>query len=445
MIRPAFALVLFAAANLLIVCYGLRRSSGLLQYPVLISAASLGYVVPEALGVVLNPGLAPPLGLTKALIMYSLCSWAAYAGWTWHRPKVVCRTREWSPSIQTLQVMGLFYVVIGAVGFWKLASLTGGILRFYSVNGAYSIEWQGMTIVYNFFAVYLLPGYILAVIVFLRKRSWVCLAAAVPLGVIQLAYIVFLGRRSVLIGFLLINACILYFHYRRLPPRLFMLTAVPLLTFAVFVAPLYRAHSQIGGDSEMIKQIDVAKVASDVAGGIDSTVVMSAHMVEICDSQGLFRYGIGFYNQFILYYVPKLLVGAERKQALLAEVGDAARADNEYGWVSTYSTAPGGPTNAFEEFWYLGALVFAVLSHILRRLWDRAVLRNDVWAQFLYTTLILGSILTYTNDLYKLNTEIFQIVLPTYLLAKLIEFPLARRVLVVPSVPSNRSGRITTC
>jgi hypothetical protein len=353
--------------------------------------------------------------------MFFLSSVAAYVGWTWHRPKVVRLAHGWSPKIQTLRTMGLFFVAIGSVGFWRLASLTGGIMGFYSVNGAYSISWTGMTIVYNFFAEYLLPGYILAVIVFLRKRSWICLAAAVPLGLIQLAYVVFLGRRTVLIGFLLINGCILYFHYRRLPPRLFMLATVPVLGLAVILAPVYRAHSQIGGDSEMIKQIDVAKAATDLAGGVDSTVVKSAYTVEICESLGLFRYGLGFYNQFILYYVPKLLVGEEAKQALMANVGDAALAGNEYGWVGTYSTAPGGPTNAFEEFWYFGALVFAGLSYILRRLWDRAVLEKSAWAQFQYTTLIVGSILTFTNDLYKLNTEVFQIILPAYIVVWLIE------------------------
>ena len=105
----------------------------------------------------------------------------------------------------------------------------------------------------------------------------------------------------------------------------------------------------------------------------------------------------------------------------MANVGDAALAGNEYGWVGTYSTAPGGPTNAFEEFWYFGALVFAGLSYILRRLWDRAVLEKSAWAQFQYTTLIVGSILTFTNDLYKLNTEVFQIILPAYIVVWLIE------------------------
>jgi hypothetical protein len=78
---PTLALILLAAANLLIICYGLRHSSGALQYPVLISTASLGYIVPEALGVVLNPGLAPVAGLTKSLMMFFLSSVAAYVGW----------------------------------------------------------------------------------------------------------------------------------------------------------------------------------------------------------------------------------------------------------------------------------------------------------------------------------------------------------------------------
>jgi len=87
---------------------------------------------------------------------------------------------------------------------------------------------------------------------------------------------------------------------------------------------------------------------------------------------GILDFGKGFYNSTIAQLVPRQLVGEEFKQSLFLKSSDEDIAYRTYRWSIPYGSTPTGPSNAFAEFWFFGALIYYVLGFFSRWLWERA-------------------------------------------------------------------------
>jgi len=184
---------------------------------------------------------------------------------------------------------------------------------------------------------------------------------------------------------------------------------------AMFLAPAYRRNSQLGGNTEQIKQISVSDALQHVLSGTEAEFWTGAYEMEIADTERMFQGGIGFYNTFIQYFVPKLFVGADFKQKLFIPVRSARYSDNHLSWIYPYGMVPTGPFSVFEQFWYFGVLCYYFLARWLKKHWLRA-LAGDFYSQVVYSVTITYAVASVANDFYAIYAPLFMFVLPFKLL-----------------------------
>ena len=416
-----FSLVLltaFAASCVLLISAAFHSRAGMLHFPFLAGAGLLGFLVPQAIGIVRNPEMAPGPGIDKALLMCTLCALAIHYGWRSpipYRWKLAARRCP----LPRMYSIGLALMAVGLAGFYKLTSLSGGIAAHYSSHGNYSLKWSGLPVVYSFLADYLVAGLALCTLAaFALKSNPRLLPPAVAVA-IQLATIVFLGRRSAAVNLLVFFGCTAWFAKLWLPPRSFWIAAAPLAAIAMFLAPEYRSHSQLGADHERIKDIGVRQTLAKVFDGTPAEFWSLCHLVQITDDTGLYQYGAGLYNAFIADFVPKLLVGEDRKQALLIPMRNAEHVPNAYVWEMPYGMVSTGPGTAYREFWFFGCLYFYFLARFMRYLWTRAETAGDLLAKAAYMLSATPAIASVTNDMCGIYGPIFTFWLPLVLLTNI--------------------------
>ena len=81
---PVFLLAIFGAACILLLAPALRSRCGVLEFPFAAGCGLLGFLFPQAAGIVMHGDPVPRDGLVKALAMCTLAALAVYAGW--HEP-----------------------------------------------------------------------------------------------------------------------------------------------------------------------------------------------------------------------------------------------------------------------------------------------------------------------------------------------------------------------
>jgi zinc transporter ZupT len=416
---PFIFLIVFGISCLWLIVEGLKRREGVLEFGFLAGCGLFGFLFLQAVGVVLNPGMSPENGEVKALVMSTLCTAAVYLGWK-APARVRPVRRSWSPfSLRWMYGCGVACVIVGLVGFIKLAALSGGVVEYYSVEGAYKLNWQGPPVTYAFLALYSWPGLVLVTLSAARSRSWLRLTpAAIPL-LIELANIIFLGRRTEFIWLGTALGSVLYFTKRIAPPRPLTLALAPLAVAAMFFAAEYRASSEIGADRARLQEISTTRSLKKVLSGTEAEFCNMAYMMEIADAQGLFQGGVGLYNTFVYMFVPKSIVGEELKAKLMVDVPSARTADNRFDWAYPYGCVPTGPFSVFEQFWYFGAICFYLLARWLKRHWVRAV-AGDARSQFVYSLTVTFAVAAVVNDFFvSTYIPVFMFILPLWGLTSL--------------------------
>jgi hypothetical protein len=404
---PVFLLAIFGAACILLLAPALRSRCGVLEFPFAAGCGLLGFLFPQAAGIVLHGDPVPRDGLVKALAMCTLAALAVYAGWHEPAPARWSAPREFPYPAGRLYWIGLLCLAVGLAGFLKLASLSGGVVAHYSTHGNYALEWRGMPVVWDFFVQYLTPGLALCGLAGLLLGGRMRLTPPAIALSVQLASIVFLGRRAVLVSVVASVGCVLYFARRWLPPWWMILGAAPVLALAMFIAPEYRKHSQIGGDVERLADLDAGGLLGTTGDGREHEFWALANYIHSTDEDGLYEYGAGVYNVFIQLFVPKLIVGEAGKAAMMIPTREAAA-----GWNMPYGMVPTGPGSAYRQFWFLGCVWFYGLSRLMRYLWLRAVAGGDIIAQTVYVYLLTPAIASVVNDMYAFYVPVFMFWIP---------------------------------
>ncbi|MGE5645997.1 MAG: hypothetical protein ACM336_09425 [Acidobacteriota bacterium] len=402
-------LAILAAVLLFIAGEALRPRYGILQYPFLAASGLLGFVVPQAIGVA-RAGSAPDAAIARTLVMCILCAAAIHLGWNSRVPPAWLRPPSPIPT-RTLYAIAVALIAIGLAAYLKITAMSGGLVAHYSAGGHYSLTWSGMPVVYSFFVQWLEPGFTLATLCALRLRSKFRLAPPAIAGLIFIASVVFLARRTMLVWLCLALPAIAWFARRWAPPRWAALAAVPVLAVAIVLAPYYRRHSPIGSDTGRLAALDPGAGVKAVLDGSDAEFWAMAHVIEITARERLYDYGVGFYNAFVLIYVPKLLVGEDGKRALLADAPSRTAYDS-YEWRIPYGMVPGGPATAFAQFWYAGAIVYFFIARWMRFLWVRANETGDVVYQSIYAAGAVYGVTAAVTDMYAIYLPFFQYFLP---------------------------------
>ena len=407
---PLVLLFLFGASCLWLIVDGLKRRGGIFEFSFLAGCGLFGFLFAQAIGVVSSPGLAPEAGICKSLIMSMLCVAAIYFGWKMPLPKQHVNTSRAPFSLKWMYRCGVACVIAGTYGSVKLAGLTGGVLGLNAVQGRHALVFRGLPVLYVFLSVYSYLGLILVTLTALRLRSWLhALPAALPV-LHSLANIVLAGRRTEFVLLSLIVGCVLYFSRRVAPPRMLAVALMPLAMLAMFLAPAYRSRTTAGRWGQL-GQISTSETLHDVFSGTEGEFWTEAYLMEVADTQGLYQFGMGFYNTFVKYFVPKLIVGEEFKQKLFVDAPSALTASNRFGWTVPYGMVPTGPFSVFEQFWYFGAACFFFLARWMKRHWVRA-LAGDFWSQVVYSVTLTYAVAAVTTDFFSIYNPLFMFILP---------------------------------
>lgn len=411
-----FSLVAFLSITGVLLLRGLRRAGHVYQFPFLAGAVMLGWVAPQAIGLLGDPRL-PEGALARTLGMATLCAAAIYLGHRW-RPRPFAAF-DWSFSQRRLLYVAASLSVVGGYFAWKIRGLPEEM-----VVGA----WQGLPVAYLFFAKLQYYAFALAAVLFARTGS----RAALVIALFNFAFFLqplFIGaRRGVIIEVGLIVLLAAWFGRRWTVPRPAMVAAVAVGTLFVFSIGQYRGTvyeaGQYGGHAwrvptvQEVLSIDYVGTFQQVLNEGANELRNAAYDIAATGRTLSFNFGAAYWNDLVQDFIPRQVVGAAFKESLKFPLPDVAY--QVYGHVPHTGTTHTGFADSFRAFGYPGALVFFAIAWFMRSLYE-AGLRGHLIAQVLYMVLITDSLLAITHNTGWFVTGLMHVtvfVLPALYLAR---------------------------
>lgn len=386
-----FLLTLFLFTSLSMVLWGLQCRENYFQFPLLTGAVWFLYLGPMAIGIFNNrnwlpDGVEQDAGIEMALLLGTACMIASIIAYRY--PAKVHDKPNKHLSNDRLFLCGVIFILISYWAFLKLAALSGGIWAYYSVDGAYNLEWTGLPVAYDFFSKLIYPGFILCLFAFLDKQTMPRLLFLVTGAAFPVANILIRGRRSELVAFALIIALSFFFKRKWAPSRFTVMLVLLSGISAILIAPVYRAHSQLGGDKNELWNINTEKLLTSVLSGNEYTELhYAAVQLPATYNENEYNWGRGFYNRLVHQWVPKLIVGSEMKNSMFLSGPDFAKHTMEnYGWSPQKGWIPTVIVDVFRELSFFGFLLFIPFAALFRRLWSYAQSGNE-GAQIFYVAL----------------------------------------------------------
>ena len=419
---------ILVAECLLILAWGLKRRPRMIQYPFLVAAVFLGWMVPQMLGLTQNSYL-PQDALPKTILMAILCLGAVYFGYT-IRPRPA-RLFWWRFDEGGLLIGSVVLSLLGAYFFFLISRLAAEVTA--DTGG----QWTGPITIYAFFSRLLTIGMVIAIILHMMKPRW---QTWVVIGFDLLFYldrIIIQGRRAETVELVLMAVMAFWFYRRWLPSRWLVLCG--LFGGALFINSIgdYRATmldkdrtTWSGAGLREIVKVDFVGNLKKIANGSSGIADLqnAAMNIEAADRLGVFDYGLTLWNQFINAFVPGQWIGHDVKRSLMIEFGNDA--SNYFGYVPHIGTTATGLSDAFQSFWYLGAIKFFLAGLIMSR-WYRAGVRGNIVAQMILMLTISDSLHLVTHGsagFYMGFIELVTFLLPVLLFARI---PRARAVALI--------------
>lgn len=339
------------------------------QFPFLAAGMAFAFIAPQAPGVAADPFL-PEGGYFKVCVIAVLCLVMLRLGWSEQgRP---LRMFDQAYSESRLLLVAAVLSAAGAFFYMKISRLPGEM--------TVGVQMSGAPVMYLFFARLLTYGLTIASLCFARRPS---LAAGVIVAadlVVCLDRILLTGKRAEALEIALILGLALWFHRRWVAPRPAVLAGLLLAVFAMSSMSDYREITRRTGtfDWNSIKNIDVAANFEELlkAGGpeLRNAVVR----VDMIDRNQIFDYGTIHWNRLVFNYVPSQLFGRGMKESLMLKIPPQER---EYQPLT--GTTETGMVDAFQSFWYFGAVKFLILSYVISRIWVSAM-AGSTTAQLVY-------------------------------------------------------------
>lgn len=387
------AFIVFAAAALGLLVYGLRSRTGILEFPFLMGVVFVCYVLYQAFGMLLHRKSIPTEPFTQSLLMLTLCCLACIVGYR-IRPHVSTR-----PAVQydprRLLHGGVLLIIIAWFGYYKLTSLTGGFLSFFSVEAGHTFNWSGLPVRYNFFVALMYPGLTLCLVAHQLRPSRKALLICAFGMILPLAYVIIMGRRNIAAWMGLTLLLHLYFSRRYLPPRVSIVAFLFLAMLAIYVAPEYRRHTQLGADHSEILDISLKEKFSQALKPEKLELKNGVYVIGAFSESGDYGYGSLFYDQLIINFVPRQIFGDKFRSSLMLKDGykfiDRQTA-RTMGHFRPFNEFIASYAELYSQFSYLGCFYFVFLGVIFRNLWVRATTYSSPTCRIIYMNVIVVAI-----------------------------------------------------
>ncbi len=408
------------------IVWAMRERGRFFQYPALISAAMLGYILPQAWPIAAESRniavYVPDEAYYPAMLYSAICVLLAYAGYSYYQPRTIGHRVLYNP--ERLFRSGLILLVIGTIGSVSLNLYVGGLFGFYSKHGAYFIENRGVPVYLAFLARYTILGLSVCLIAtLLRPNVWryalFCIGLLYPL-----VGVIFLGRRHSFIILLALLFVPLFVFRKIRPPRIVLLAAVFVGFLAVVLFPAYRANLAYDADHKLLAEVNPVETvrsylsgASGSYGTYEDTLALGFLGIGVFNSLDQFQFGGGVWNWIVQQYVPRTVFGSEVKESLKLNPGLwESRVTETFGYrVPFYYIIPGINTSFF-DFGYFGAFGFFFLGRLFRMLYVKTTRDGDMRSALLYVSIFLLPVELIVGDWGWIATDIVRIALPIMLI-----------------------------
>lgn len=374
----------------------------MIQTPFLITAVFAGWVLPQLLGLSVNDWL-PSGALDKTIVMATLCLLATWLGYqTNHRQ---AKLFSWQFNQKKLLASAAALTFLGAFFFHKVSQLAA------EVNAATGGQWTGIITIYVFFASLLSYGTVIALILYLRTGSILAILVSIPGLVLYLERIVIRGRRAAMVELGLSLLLAFWFNRRILPPRWLMICTILIGTLVINSIGDYRStmlsadrFSWSGAGFAQVMQIDfIGNLKSSIYGKKENHELRNAAMnIAAADDKLEFDFGFSLWNGFVHTYVPAQVLGSGFKEGIKVELGTDA--SHVYGHSAHIGSTVTGLSDAFQSFWYFGAIKFFLIGLIMSR-WYKAAINGSLAAQLVVILSMNATLhtITHTTHHFFLN------------------------------------------
>jgi hypothetical protein len=348
---------------------GLVRQERAYQLPFLGAVMTFAFILPQMPGVADDPFL-PQGGYVKVCVMAILALLFLRLGWSEHRKPLALFNQTYSES--RLLILAGILSAIGSVFYVKISHLPG--------EAVIGVQMTGAPVMYLFFARLLNYGLAIAVLCFARRPSLAAGAIVVFDIVLCLERILVTGKRAEALELVLIGALALWFHRRWTIPRSALLAGILLGTIGMSSMADYREITRQNASFEWdsIQRIDIMANFQQLMKSGGPELRNAVYRIDHIDRDQDFDYGAVHWNQLVFNYVPAQLFGRGIKDALRLPMPPPAR-----DYQPSTGTTETGMVDAFQSFWYFGALKFLLLSYLMSRLWASAS-AGSTTAQIVY-------------------------------------------------------------
>ncbi len=415
---------------LLMACVGLAaqglRTSVRAYEPFLpMSAVFFGFAWLQLHGLWRNEHLLPVGALERVAFMTLLC----LVGFWWGYSRKVRPLKFLDGVYNERRLLGAS-VLLSAIGggfFFAISRLPEDVLS----NSLPS----GLLVAYRFFALALSYGFALAWLLWARFGSRSALSVACFGAAFYFDRIIIAGRRAEASEFFFIAILALLFGRGRKLSRIGILASMVIMVVAMHSTGQYRTLARESGWREtlMTGSIDFFANLRSIALYGGEEMKNAVYVMDAYSETGEFDFGLSHWNLLVFNYVPAQIVGASFKSSLKVDLPDVAA--SVYGYQASTGSTLTGMVDSFGSFWYFGALNFAVIGAILRKIW-RSAWSGSLGSQLLYMLLITNALHTVTHHTNRFFSP--------WIHMSMFLFPLllwARRVPPTPPVGSASAVR----
>ncbi|RWX81832.1 hypothetical protein EPK99_00705 [Neorhizobium lilium] len=354
----------------------MMRRGRIFEFPFLTGVIAFSFILPQIPGLAADTFL-PEGAFARTAIFMMMCLFMCWWGWRANAKPLQSFRLDFDEG--RLLIVAALLSFAGAYFYFKLSRLPGEL--------TIAVQMTGVPVIYIFFSRLLSYGLAIAVLCLARRFSWWAVIILAFDLVFYLDRIVITGKRAEAVELVMVFALAWWFYKGWAVPRALIIVSIFLGTLSMNSMGDYRAITK-ANDAPVwddVMQIDfvgnLEKILRDGGDEMRNAVLRINNTAATLQ----FDYGKFHWNRLVFNFIPAQLLGTDVKQSLMLPVPAMARDYNPI--VGTTET---GMTDAFESFWYFGALKFFLLSYFVRRIWVTAN-QGEFAAQFVYVLSIIPS------------------------------------------------------
>lgn len=393
-----FYLFLFITICIAIVGWSIVRLERIYQFPFFMVSTFLSFILPQAIAIVDNPGIAVTDTALERMLIYScLCVAMCWLGYQFSPNENRLNSLNIEIDEHKLFKAGLILLIIGLGCSFALSRIT--------IQTGANGNWTGPATILAFFGGVLniaLPLFLLRT---LKKPSFINIVLTAITAFPILQAIILAGRRQPTVAFLITIGLCLFIGKRYIPPRFALVVLIPIAAYIIPVLGQLRGRFWelvFAGNWDAIQSSSQEGLEGVIEGQIlelrNATLFM-----DYATQLDQYGYGRQLWDGFIFQYVPGQLVGWEFKQSL--QFNNSYDLVGVYGYQISSGTTLTGIGDSFMDFGFFGCLFFALMAYLYKTLWISTVQEKSIISTLLYISLIDSAMVGVTHGIARFVNE----------------------------------------